>query len=147
VRGKVTRRAAVVAALAALVVATSVHGAAAARSPIDGRWRWTYTYAELLHCCGKPIADAQAGPSLSEFRGGRIYALDAATGRLIGLRGTYTVAGDVVTFVFSHHYPGLVAGRAYVMRFTLFRDRLTWSHVPGRAGVDALTIAPWTRVG
>jgi len=109
--------------------------------------RWTYTYAELLHCCGKPIADAQAGPSLSEFRGGRIYALDAATGRLIGLRGTYTVAGDVVTFVFSHHYPGLVAGRAYVMRFTLFRDRLTWSHVPGRAGVDALTIAPWTRVG
>ena len=142
-----TRRAAVVVAVAALVVGAYAHGAAAARSPLDGRWRWTYTYDQLLHCCGKPTADAQAGPSLSEFRDGRIYALDAATGRLIGLRGTFSVAGDVVTFVFSHHYPGLAAGRAYVMRFTLFRDRLTWSHVPGRAGIDALTIAPWTRVG
>ena len=101
-----------------------------------------------MRCCGKPTADAQAGPSLSEFRDGRIYALDAATGRLIGLRGTYSVAGDVVTFVFSYHYPGsLVPGRAYVMRFSLFRNRLTWSHVPGRAGIDALTLAPWTRVG
>jgi hypothetical protein len=143
-----TRRAAFLVVLAALVVGAPAHGAGAGRSPIDGRWRWTYTYAELLRCCGKPTADAQAGPSLSEFRDGRIYALDAATGRLIGLRGTYSVAGDVVTFVFSHHYPGgLVTGRAYVMRFSLFRDRLTWSHVPGRAGIDALTIAPWTRVG
>jgi hypothetical protein len=142
------RRAAALVALAALlVVCASAHAAGAARSPIDGRWRWNWTYAGLLHCCGKPVADAQAGPSLSEFRDGRIYALDAGTGRLIGLRGTYSVAGDVVTFVFSHHYPGNMAGRAYVMRFTLFRDRLTWSHVPGRAGIDALTTAPWTRVG
>jgi hypothetical protein len=144
------RRAAVLVALAALAVAASPHGAGAARTtPIDGRWRWNWTYDELLRCCGKPTADAQAGPSLSEFRGGRIYALDAATGRLIGLRGTYSVAGDVVTFVFSHHYPGhgLVPGRAYVMRFSLFRDRLTWSHVPGRAGIGALAVAPWTRVG
>jgi hypothetical protein len=142
------RRAAVLVALAALVLGASVHGASPARSPIDGRWRWTWTYDALLRCCGKPTADAQAGPSLSEFRGGRIYALDAATGGLIGLRGTYSVAGDVVTFVFSHHYPGsLVPGRAYVMRFSLFRNRLTWSQVPGRAGIDALTIAPWTRVG
>jgi hypothetical protein len=141
------RGTAVLVALAALVVGAFAHGAGAARSPIDGRWSWNWTYAELLHCCGKPVADAQAGPSLSEFRDGRIYALDAATDRLIGLRGTYTVAGNVVTFVFSHHYPGNVPGRAYVMRFTLFRDRLTWSHVPGRAGIDALTVAPWTRVG
>jgi hypothetical protein len=143
----VTRRAAALVALAALAVGAFAHGAGAARSPIDGRWRWTYTYDQLLHCCGKLAADDQAGPSLSEFRDGRIYALDAATGRLIGLRGTYTVSGDVVTFVFSHRYPGLGTGRAYEMRFSLFRNRLTWSHVPGRAGIDALTIAPWTRVG
>jgi hypothetical protein len=137
----------VLAGLAALTAGASAHGAGAARSPIDGRWSWNWTRAELLHCCGKAVADSQAGPSLSEFRDGRIYALDPDTGRVIALRGTYDVAGDVVTFVFGHRYPGLFPGRAYVMRFTLFRDRLTWSHVPGRAGLDALAVAPWTRVG
>ena len=141
------RRAAVLVVLAALTVGAFAQGADAARSPIDGRWRWSYTYAELLHCCGKAVADTLAGPSLSEFRDGQIYALDADSGRLIGLRGTYRVAGDVVSFVFSHHYPGLTPGRTYVMRFTLFRDRLTWSRVPGRPGLDALTVTSWTRVG
>jgi hypothetical protein len=136
----------VLVAFAAVTVAASAHGAGAARTPLDGRWRWNATHAELVRCCGKAVADATAGPSLSEFRDGRIYALDAATGRLIGLRGTYSVAGDVVTFVFSHHYPGNIPGKAYVMRFSLFRDRLTWSQVPGRAGLDALTVTPWTRV-
>jgi hypothetical protein len=138
--------------LAALLVATALaaaSGAAVARNhgtPVDGRWKWTITRAEALKCCGTA---AIAGPSLSEFRDGRIYALDAGTGRLIGLRGTYTVAGDVVTFVFSHKYPTEVPipGRRYLMRFSIYRDRLTWSMIPGRPGLTGLTIVPWVRVG
>jgi hypothetical protein len=33
------------------------------------------------------------------------------------------------------------------MRFSIFRDRLRWSMVPGRQGFDDLTITPFRRVG
>jgi hypothetical protein len=139
--------------LAALVVATALAtasgvavGARAHGTLLDGRWKWTVTRAEALSCCQNA---ALAGPSLAEFRDGRIYALDPGTGRLVGLRGTYTVAGNLVTFVFSHKYPAQtpIPGKPYLMRFSLYRDRLTWSMVPGRPGLTVLPAAPWVRVG
>jgi hypothetical protein len=138
----------VVIALLASLGAAGAGARGSDRSVIDGRWSWNWTRAQLRHFCGSCANDPSvAGPSLSEFRDGRIYALDPATGRVIALRGTYGVAGDMVSFVFSHKYPGLMTGRTYVMRFSLYRDRLTWSLVPGRAGISSLTIGPWTRVG
>jgi hypothetical protein len=130
----------------ALTAALSVASAGAGGSPVDGRWSWNWTLAQMLHCNGNA---ALAGPSLSEFRDGRIYALDPSTDRVIGLRGRYTVAGKVVSLVFSHHYPGSapIPGKTYMMRFSIFRNRLTWSMVPGRSGLTCLPIVPWVRVG
>jgi len=133
-------------AVTALAAASGASGAGTHGTPLDGRWKWTITRAEALKCCKTA---AIAGPSLAEFRDGRIYALDAGTGRLIGLRGTYKVAGHIATFVFSHQYPGTapIPGRPYLMRFNIYRDRLTWSMVPGRPGLTSLTLVPWVRVG
>src|SRR5262249_27295630 len=71
----------------------------------DGRWRWNWTYDGLLRCCGKPTADAQAGPSLSEFRGGGVYALDAPPGRPVGRRGPDTRPRGVGPLRFRHPPP------------------------------------------
>ena len=62
------------------------------------------------------------------------------------LRGTYTVSGNVATLVFRPGTPGTVPGIRYMMRFSVFHDRLTWSKIPGRVGLDALPAVPWTRV-
>jgi hypothetical protein len=31
-------------------------------------------------------------------------------------------------------------------RFSIYRDRITWSRVPGRYGIDPFLSALWTRV-
>jgi hypothetical protein len=132
--------------LAALVAAASVPcapGRSSGGSPLDGRWRWTWTREEL-HRAGASLF--YIGANMTEFRDGRIYSLDPKTGDTQGFRGTYTVLGDVATLVFRRGVAGTVAGIRYVMRFTVFHDRLTWSKIPGRAALDALPIVPWTRV-
>jgi hypothetical protein len=135
-------------ALLASLAAAGAGARGSDRSVIDGRWSWNYPLAQARRFCrGCANNSSVAGPSMSEFRDGRIYALDPSTGRVIAFRGTYSVAGDVVSFVFTHKYPGLMTGKTYVMRFSLYRDRLTWSLLPGRAGLSDLTIGPWTRVG
>jgi hypothetical protein len=132
--------------LAVLIAAGSVPGAPgrwSGGSPLDGRWRWTWTREEL-HRAGAPLF--YVGDNMSEFNDGRIYGLDPKTGDREGFRGTYTVSGDVATLVFRPGVVGTLPRIHYAMRFTVLHDRLTWSRVPGRAGLDALPIVPWTRV-
>ena len=132
--------------LVALIAAASVPGAPgrfSGGSPLDGRWRWTWTREEL-HRTGGSLA--YLGANMTEFRDGRFYKLDPKTGDREVLGGTYTVSGDVATLVFRPGAPGTVPGTRYMMRFSVFHDRLTWSKIPGRVGLDALPAAPWTRV-
>jgi hypothetical protein len=60
---------------------------------------------------------------------------------------TFTVDGDIVRFVVVKRDPHDVAGSIHYMRFSIFRDRLTWLNVRGREGFDDLTISPFLRFG
>jgi hypothetical protein len=132
--------------LMSLLVA-GVAGAAAARnsgtSPIDGRWQWTWTKAELARG-PKPYF---LGTFVAEYRDGRQYSNYPKPGSALRPVGTFTVQGDVVSLRFNRDASGVDPGKTYMMRFSIFRDRLTWSKVPGRAGLDTLPLTPWTRVG
>jgi hypothetical protein len=120
-------------------------------SPLDGRWTWTWTDDELSHLSAPRIT----GTFVAQFRDGRHYTNYCRPGSPLLLNGTFTVHGDLVSLRFRRatppepcpHEGRVVPGRTYVMRFSIFRDRLTWSMVRGRAGLDHLTAAPWTRVG
>jgi len=122
-------------------VAPTAAGGLRASSPLDGRWTFTWTRAQLNHVGAPHVVPARL--FLVEFRDGRFTRL---LPRPV-LRGArFTTSGNVATFVFPAPLPaGLVAGRIYTMRWSIYRDRLTWSRVPGRAGLRAFTITPWTR--
>jgi hypothetical protein len=141
------RRSALLLVLVSLLAA-AVGAAAAARSgggsPLDGRWTWTWTAADLSQFSAPRIT----GSFVAEFRDGRIYGNFPRPGAPLVFAGMFTVHGDLVSLRFrSSRTPGVVPGRTYVMRFSIFRDRLTWSMVRGRAGLDHLPATPWTRAG
>ena len=138
----VSRSAGVVAmiTLAAALVAPNASTGRLRTSPLDGRWTFTWTLAELKR---NNASTRYAGYNLVEFRDGRFISV---LPRPVRDLGPFRTSGNVATFVFAAPIGGLVAGRPYVMRWSIYRDRLTWSHVPGRAGIDAFAITPWTRV-
>lgn len=140
-------------ALATVVAAVSLAApAAAGTSKLDGRWRWSWSVAELTRGGSPPaVAKKLAGPGMVEFRDGRVYKLDPRTGRVEFLAGSFTVAGNVVTFRFRRvpgrrPPPGIVPGRIYQLRWSIYRDRLTWSELPGREELTAFPLEPWIRV-
>jgi hypothetical protein len=128
--------------LASAVAATPVAGSSRG-SPIDGRWTMTYTVANLSHFSAPRVT----GSFVVVFRDGRSFTNFPRPGSLLVLVGTFTVHGDLVSLRFRSRRAGVIPGRTYVMRFSIFRDRLTWSMVRGRAGLDHLPATPWTRVG
>ena len=137
-------RSAVVFLILATVAAVSTAGAAvrANRSPLDGRWTWTWTRADVLRTSG-PGYDEKTlvGPETLVFANGRYHARNLRSGRRDD--GRFTVTADVVRF-FPETGPEVASGVA-MMRYSLFRDRLTWMMVPGRHGWNLLTTTPWTR--
>ena len=109
-------------------------------SPLDGRWEFTWTPAEVKsHGADPKLPDRY----VVEFRNGAFTRLLPPP---VVRKARFTTHGNVATFVFTVPTTGVVVGRPYVMRWSIYRDRLTWSHVPGRAGIDAFAITPWTRV-
>ena len=136
-------------ALVALATASPVPAADGRRdggSPIDGRWTWTWTAAQLSRLGSNPYdLGTQTGPATVVFANGRYLARWQLSGRVAA--GTYTVDRNVARFVVVERDPHDAAGSVHYMRFSIFRDRLTWSMVPGRQGFDDLTITPFRRVG
>jgi hypothetical protein len=129
------------AATAASVLAGNTHASSVSTSPLDGRWTWTWTPAQVK---SKNLPPRLAGRYLVELQDGDLT-------RLLPhpvLRGAhFTTQGDVATFVFPRGVVALVPGRHYVMHWSIYRDRLTWSKIPGRAWWGDLFLAvPWTRV-
>jgi hypothetical protein len=133
----------VLASLAAAVLALASVASSSGGSPIDGRWTWTWTEAEMAHAA----APRATGSFLAEFRDGGMYGNYPTPGSPVVFVGTFAVHGDLVSLRFLRKGSGATTGRTYVMRFSIFRDRLTWSMVRGRAGLDHLPFSPWTRVG
>src|SRR5262249_4793022 len=131
------------------LVATGAGGAAGARaaSPLDGTWTWTWTRAELHRpgIASARDADILAGRHLATFANGHVTDRNLTTGQVrAGAR--FFVHGNVVGFVFPTRGPGIVPGRRYELKWSIYRDRLTFAELPGRSVLTALPIKPWTRV-
>lgn len=137
--------------LTALVAAgTGGAGAASARdvgaSPLDGTWTWTWTRAELLHSgAGSSGAHVLAGRHRATFADGHVTDRNLTTGH-IGTGTRFFVHRNVVGFIFRMRVTGVVPGRTYELRWSIYHDRLKFAELPGRSVLSALTIKPWTRV-
>jgi hypothetical protein len=159
-----TVRVATLAALCAVIAASAVstartqgggHGGLHAStglmgSTIEGRWKTKKASLHELLAAGLLRKDALAfvhaplkTPAL-DFHNGTYKGLDLATGRVLST-GSYKLEGDLIRFVFRR---GIAVRRGvpYWMRWSVYRDRLTFSSVPDRQTLGVLTIRPWTRV-
>ena len=135
--------------LAALVAAVTVRAAnarGAGASPLDGTWMVSWTRAELLRADILPRdADVLAGRHIATFANGPVTDRNLSTGR-VGRGARFFVHGNVVGFVFPTRGPGIVAGRTYELKWSIYRDRLRFAELPGRSVLTALPIKPYTRV-
>jgi hypothetical protein len=132
--------------LGALVGTLAAPGAGAhgvAKSPLDGRWKWTWTRAQVV---GGAFDPAEAGAHVATFANGVATARNLRTGRVE--RARFTVHGNTVDFVFGSTMSprGMVPGTAYRLRWSLYRDRLTFAKVAGRPTLELLPMTPWIRV-
>lgn len=148
-------RVATVATLAAIVTAptSTANESGQGRivsSPIEGRWkgkRWT---VQELVAAGFMRKDAEAlvrlvkGTPGIDLRNGRFKGLNIDTGRVVST-GTYRLSGNVVTFIFRTG-AAVYFGRPYLLHWSVYRDRLTFSAVPGRPPLRAFILQPWTRI-
>jgi hypothetical protein len=146
------RLAACILALTALLVpAAGARARVADPSPVDGRWRIVHkaTTEELVARGMSPAAAKALGrldieiPAV-DLHGGHARWFDLATGKTT-CRGTYVVRGDRVGFAFSVCPVPPPPGVTW-MRWSVFRDRVTFTALPGRSDIVAITISPWVRV-
>jgi hypothetical protein len=119
-------------------------------SKLEGRWKTKRATLQQLIAAGIKRKEAEAlqrrvrGTPAIEFHEGVFKGLDLDTGHVVS-NGTYRIAGNVVSFVFKTGV-AVRLGAIYALRWNVYRDRLTFSNVPGRKSLGALTINPWTRV-
>jgi hypothetical protein len=129
--------------LAAFAAVAGAAPAATTTSPLDGTWKWTWTRAQIVPHDGDP---SEAGTHVATFADGIVTSRNLRTGRVE--RARFSVAGNVVDFVFgtSMSPRGLVPGTAYRVRWSIYRDRLTFATVRGRPTLGLLPVTPWIRV-
>jgi hypothetical protein len=139
----------------ALAASLAVSSAVAARgsdpSPLDGRWRVAYkaTNEQLVaHGMWRSAVEALARLDIRipavDLHGGHARWFDLATGKT-ACAGTYVVRGDLVGFTFSKCPVPAPPGVTW-LRWSLFRDRVIFTALPGRGQIVTITIAPWVRV-
>jgi TRAP-type C4-dicarboxylate transport system substrate-binding protein len=114
---------------------------------LEGRWKLTFTRADLI-AVGVPRKLANGVPEkinmIAEFANGR-YAADFGGG--FGVRGRYTVRGDVMSLVLDPPVPaGAIAGNVYRLRWNVYRDTLTFSRFRDSDWDAALLTNPLTRI-
>ena len=120
-------------------------GVRAARTPVEGRWNWDWTDAELV-AAGVGVRDVPGlvGSGAVEFHAGRFEATTAPSGQWS--TGVYRLDGNRISLTFDDPAPpGTVAGRAYELRWSRYRDTLAFERVPGREPLQALLIEPFQR--
>lgn len=145
------RRISCLALLAALaMIAASPPSSAAGTSAIEGRWKTKKVTLQSLLDAGFRRKDAEAlahavrGTPAIDLENGMFKGLDLSTGRVVAT-GTYRLTGNVIRFVFKTGV-AVQLGMTYSLRWSVYRDRLTFSSVPGRPSLGAFTLNPWTRV-
>jgi len=133
-----------VAVLLCVALTGGVAFGAHAGSPIDGRWRAEMTRAGLLRTGEVDALHAGQlqGPWTAQFADGRFEVRNERTGGRG--RGTFSVTGNVVRFVFASGV-GIPPGTIAFCAESVYRDRLAFTKIPGRRCV-AWNAAAWTRL-
>ena len=121
-------------------------GAQAASTGIDGRWETTWTRDGLIAVgLARRDAVAIAGHHTVDFHDKRFrFEGDPGSGR--SAEGSYVVDGDVVRFTFRAGGAALQLGRVYELKWSVYRDSLTFSAVPGSEPLLAFLTAPYRRL-
>jgi TRAP-type C4-dicarboxylate transport system substrate-binding protein len=112
-------------------------------APLEGRWQATLTRPALSRSGASPgLADALRGSWTLEFSGRRFTVRREGGGEGTG---TYTVDGSTIRFVFERGV-AVRRGEAFVGRWSVYRDTLTFTPVPGRPKLTGLDVEPFERV-
>ena len=134
---------------AAVLNARSCHGAdqsrATSAAALEGTWETTWAVGSLIAAGIAPKdAAALSGHHVAELENGRArFYGDPGSGK--SATAIYEVDGEVVRLVFETGI-ALQIGRPYELRWSVYRDSLTFSAVPGSEPLLAFTTAPYTRV-
>jgi TRAP-type C4-dicarboxylate transport system substrate-binding protein len=111
-----------------------------AASTLEGRWTVSWSRNELLAAGIEPTdADALQGRHVLEFSNGRFRSQTDPT------TGTYTLAGDILRLVFDNVVVGVTPGKVYELRWSVYRDSLSFAAVEGREPLLAMTMKPFRR--
>jgi len=144
------------ASLVAALAATAVSARIEPNSPLEGRWKLAGPKPTAQALIAKGMTPARADALLHngvttpamEYHAGHFRWFDLATGTNVAT-GTYVVRGDEVTFTTTWQSSAISKTGlppVVVLRWSIFRHRLTFSAPPGRYLVTAITISPWVRV-
>jgi hypothetical protein len=128
-----------------LVAAAAVSAAAAGStrtSKLDGRWEGSLTRQQLIQAgASQALAAKLHGSWTAKFGTGRFAFHDRDTGA--DSRGRFVVGGEKVRFVFASGV-GIKKGQVAELTWSLYRDRLRFRAIPGRASMF-LDLFVWTR--
>jgi TRAP-type C4-dicarboxylate transport system substrate-binding protein len=113
-------------------------------SSIEGRWRATPSAADLI-AVGDNREEARVGRGawVVEFRAGQFSARQLATG--LEYSGTYELRGDILSADFDV-CPGMVCTLISETRWSIYRDRLILTRIPGRPFSSVAVASPWARI-
>jgi TRAP-type C4-dicarboxylate transport system substrate-binding protein len=128
--------------------ATSTTSPAGKATPIDGLYR-VHTTAQDLRAIGTPEADInpvnygdfQIVLNRGHFTQQQSHGDTAA--------GTYTVKGDTLTLNFEEATGGKGKnrpGEQFTFRWSLYRDQITFTAVPGKISPEPFRAKPWRRI-
>jgi TRAP-type C4-dicarboxylate transport system substrate-binding protein len=114
-------------------------------SQLEGRWETTWARDDLVAAGIRPEdAALLSGHHTAEFRDGRFrFAGDPGSGK--SATGTYVLDGDVVRLTFRTGV-ALQLGRVYELGWSVYRDSLAFTAVPGSEPLLAFLTAPYRRV-
>ena len=117
---------------------------AADPAAIEGRWQSRVTQAALVAAGDTPVeAKAARGTWVVEFGAGRFTARLLESG--IEYSGTYELRGDILSVDFDV-CPGAVCTLISETRWSIYRDQLILTKIPGRPFSSVGIAAPWTRI-
>ena len=123
--------------------ATRRAGANADAPALQGRWKATLTREELRVSGASPgLADALRGSWTIEFEDGRFEIRREEGG---GGAGIYAVDGRSIRFVWDTGV-AVQRGEVFVSRWSVYRDRLSFTPIPGRTKMAGLDVEPFTQI-
>lgn len=121
-------------------------GARSGNTALEGSWL-ANVKAGALRAAGEDqnVADQFQGRWALEFRNGRWVARNLRSGAIF--KGGYTLSGDRLREIVDSCNPPSYcqAGNLTEVRWSVYRDRLTFARIPGHTPVLALIAQPWAR--